>query len=431
MPEKIKDVIFISHANPEDNYFSAWLASKLLLLGYNAWVDVENFRTGDAFFTKISPIIKNDSCKFIAVNSHSYIEKSKNQNTGVSRELNTSITVSDIDNFILPIKIDDCKYSDFPSHYASWNAIDFSSNWQSGLIELVDELIKSGIKTRDDLMNPIDNWFKVIKNENKIIDKTEEYCSNWFSLEIPNQVYIHWPENFNKELLYQFPFPFILEAKRIITFASKETVEKHFRIRNSFCFEIDDFKSLNDLPVDQFMILIEPKKKLVRLMNNAFKMHLDKKGLNYWHKRNLHYFKHEEGVKKSVSLKKRFGKTSRTLSGVKTVKIKGEKQKINWHYAINGTFDTLPFIHFKVFYTLAFTNQENRGFGKNISRTLRRSVPDGWYNRKWHEMLLAAVIKISEKETDEFFAIEIDHNLTMKIFNKPIGSEISKGFIEP
>lgn len=426
----LKEIIFISHANPEDNYFATWLASKLNLLGYKAWVDIEDFRTGDAFFTRISPIIKDESIRFIAVNSQAYINKSKNQNSGVSRELNTAITVSDIDNFILPIKIDDCRFDDFPSHYASWDTIDFSLNWQNGLIELVDELERGGVRKQNNLINPIENWYKVIKNENTVIDKEEEYFSNWFSLNLPNKVYIHWPDNFSNEI-YKFPFPFILEAKRIITFASKETVEKHFRLRNSFSFPIEEFMSSDDLIVDQFLILIEPKKKLVKLMNNAFKMHLDKKNLSYWHRRNLHYFKQEEGKKKSVSLKKRFNKTSRTLSGVKTEKIKGKSQKVNWHYAISGTFDTIPIVHYKLYYTLVFTNEENKGFGKSISLALRRSVPSDWYNRKWFEMLLAAVVKLSENEADEYVSMEIDESEVVKMSNLPIGCKISKGYIEP
>ncbi|MEQ8418650.1 MAG: toll/interleukin-1 receptor domain-containing protein [Arenibacter algicola] len=426
----MKDLIFISHSNPQDNYFSAWLASKLILLGYNAWVDIEDFRTGDAFFTKISPLIKDKAVRFIAVNSESYIDKAKNQNTGVSRELNTAITVTNIDNFILPIRIDNTSYSDFPSHYASWNAIDFNANWQNGLIELVNELERSEIEKVDGLENPINTWYKVIKNENKIIEKEENYFSNWFSVDLPDTIYIHWPENITDEI-YDFPYPFIIEAKRLITFASKETTQKHLRIRNTFSFPIEDFQTSDDLPVDQFVIIIEPKKKLVKLMNNAFKMHLDKKDLSYWHKRGLHYFKHQVGNKKSVSLRKRFNKTSRTLSGIKSAKIRRETQKINWHYAINGRFDTVPFIHYKLYYTLTFTDAEGRGFGNNISLGLRRSVPADWYNRKWYEMLLASMLKISESEVDEYISIEIDENRILKVLNEPIGNKSSKGYLEP
>lgn len=426
----MRSILFISHSNPDDNYFAAWLASKLSLLGYNSWVDVEDFRAGDAFFTKISPLITEKAVRFIAVNSKSYLNKSKNQNTGVSRELNTAITVNSIDNFIIPIKIDDCSFNSFPAHYASWNAIDFNNNWQKGLIQLVEELEKDKITKSTSLQNPIEIWHKTIKNKTSVVDKEESYYSNWLSLDLPNTVNVHWPENFTDEI-YSFPYPFIIEAKRIITFASSQTAEKHFRIKNSISFSTDEFQSLNDLVVDQFLIIIEPKKKLVKLMNVAFKMHLDKKGLSYWHRRGLHYFKHEEGAKKSVNLRKRFNKSSRLLSGIKSVTIQGKKQKINWHYAINASFDTTPFIHYKIYYTLTFTDSDGKGFGKKTSLGLRRSVPVDWYNRKWFEMLLAALVKISETESDTHIGVEIDDCRIFKINNEPIMEKSQKGYFEP
>ena len=34
-----RDTIFISHATPEDNEFSIWIASRLEMLGYKTWID--------------------------------------------------------------------------------------------------------------------------------------------------------------------------------------------------------------------------------------------------------------------------------------------------------------------------------------------------------------------------------------------------------
>ena len=34
-----RDTILISHATPEDNEFSIWIASRLEMLGYKTWID--------------------------------------------------------------------------------------------------------------------------------------------------------------------------------------------------------------------------------------------------------------------------------------------------------------------------------------------------------------------------------------------------------
>ena len=46
---KERSSLFISHANPEDNYFALWLASKLAMLGYKVWVDKRAIKHGSYF----------------------------------------------------------------------------------------------------------------------------------------------------------------------------------------------------------------------------------------------------------------------------------------------------------------------------------------------------------------------------------------------
>jgi hypothetical protein len=425
----MKDLIFISHANPEDNYFATWLAAKLNVLGYNAWVDVDDFKVGDAFFNTIQPLIKEKAIRFIAVNSEAYINKSKDQNTGVSRELNTAILVRDIENFILPIKIDLVSYSDFPSHYASWNTIDFSENWQDGLIDLVKQLVKMDIPKENSVKNPIDTWFKVIKNENKVIDKQEECFSNWFAFDLPEDIYIHYPENPSKEAFWSYPYPFTDEANRIISFSSDGSTES-LKFRYSKKFKTHNLISSDEIKVDNSFVLKEPKKKVVRLLNQCFRHHLMKSDLSYWKKRDLNYFVRSQENKR-VSLKERFGKTSRVLVGEKTAKINKRKQSVNWHYAINTRVELHPFPHYRLFYTLVFTDESGRGVNKTDSRNLRRSVPADWYNRKWFETMLAAMLKLSESSESEEIKIEIDENVFLSVSNLPVGSTIEKGYIEP
>ena len=38
-----RDTIFISHATPEDNEFSIWIASRLEMLGYKTWIDKDKY----------------------------------------------------------------------------------------------------------------------------------------------------------------------------------------------------------------------------------------------------------------------------------------------------------------------------------------------------------------------------------------------------
>ncbi|MEM9078678.1 MAG: toll/interleukin-1 receptor domain-containing protein [Bacteroidota bacterium] len=426
----MKEIIFISHANPEDNYFAAWLASKLRLLGYNAWVDVEDFRTGDAFFTKIGPLIKEHSTKFIAVTSKDYLKKAKDQNTGVSKELNTAINVRDVENFIMPIRLDNSKYSDFPTHYASMDSIDFNGNWQKGLINTVQELEKADVSKGVEEENPTQLWFKAIGNQNKLINREEIYFSNWFASKIPEKIWVHWLE-VNQKVDIEIPYPLIIEGDHIITFCNKSSIERFIRVRNSTEFNTEDFRLNSDLPVDEFYMIIEPKKKLVKLMNVVFNRHLENNGLKRIDNRNLYYFPKGETGERSVSLRKRYGKTSRVLTGIKSLKVRGETKKFNWHYALIPRFDCYPSDHFKLFYTIICEDQEGKVLGKKMGLKLRRAIPATWFNRKWYELLLAGMLKVSDSLEAEFMTISVSDNANVIVNNFPENSSISKGYKEP
>lgn len=207
---KEKNTIFISHATHEDDYSASWLAAKLRNLGYKVWVDVDDLSAGDSFNTVIKPIIKEQARIFIPITTKSYAEKSENQNTGVSRELNCATTVDTNlleHNFILPVKFDNIDYKNFPYTYMGWQSINFENNWQTGLIDLWKELKKIDFPKSEDIEDPINIWFNAIRVQNKTIEKEEKYFSNWFSYQLPEKIYVHEPKILNRLDLHSIPFP--------------------------------------------------------------------------------------------------------------------------------------------------------------------------------------------------------------------------------
>lgn len=49
----MRDTLFISHATPDDNDFSIWIASRLEMLGYKVWIDKEGLLGGERFWATI------------------------------------------------------------------------------------------------------------------------------------------------------------------------------------------------------------------------------------------------------------------------------------------------------------------------------------------------------------------------------------------
>jgi len=60
-----RDLLFISHANPEDNEFARWLTLKLASLGYHAWSDVIRLLGGEDFWRDIEIAIRRHAVKVL------------------------------------------------------------------------------------------------------------------------------------------------------------------------------------------------------------------------------------------------------------------------------------------------------------------------------------------------------------------------------
>jgi hypothetical protein len=60
-------IVFISHANPEDNDFTTWLAARLALAGYEVWSDITKLIGGEVFWKDIEDAIRLHSVKVVSV----------------------------------------------------------------------------------------------------------------------------------------------------------------------------------------------------------------------------------------------------------------------------------------------------------------------------------------------------------------------------
>ena len=76
----MRETIFISHATPEDNEFTIWLASRLELLGYNVWIDKNGLLGGEKFWETIDNVIRDKAIKFLLVYSNNIFQKDRKGN---------------------------------------------------------------------------------------------------------------------------------------------------------------------------------------------------------------------------------------------------------------------------------------------------------------------------------------------------------------
>lgn len=420
----MKNTIFISHANPENNYFAAWLASKLHLLGYKVWVDVNDINPGQYFNHDYERAILDDAIRFLAIVSSDYIRKAQRNDSGVMNEILCARTIKNINDFIVPIKYDDCNYDNFPVGIRGRDAISFMNNWAEGLRTLVQYFEKNEIIKNEVQANVTQFWFESQKIKSEPYKKKEKYYTNLFEFLFPKNVYIHRVSSFDDTSLKNIPFTFIKESDRIITFESKEDLVSYLDINLSYQIRTSSFFDNQTMIIDEYFSLVEPSKKIVRLLNKVFTHFLKVRGLKSYlqsNKKEVFFFPYSHENKKMINLKK-FGKGRRNLIGTSS--------DFTWYFGISHHTIIFPKPAYKIFYHLIFTDNRGSFLEQSEQHELRRSLASTWYNRKWLETLIAMMYKISSFNENEI-NIKIGQHSALKINVLPIELFSEYGYKEP
>jgi len=204
-PEKANDVevqrdmLFISHANPEDNEFSQWLSLQLAKYGYPVWCDLTKLLGGEVFWTDIEQALRNKTAKFLYV-----LSRTSNAKDGPLNELQVAANIqrdNKLRDFVIPLLIDDLPHREIHIQLSRLTAVNFREGWAKGLQNLLRKLQKDGLKQRPDF-NPaaVASWWKLQHGAGQAIrNQSEEHLSNWFPLVMPKIVFLHkvagWPNN--------------------------------------------------------------------------------------------------------------------------------------------------------------------------------------------------------------------------------------------
>src|SRR5437899_771867 len=100
-----REMVFVSHANPEDNEFARWLTLQLANEGYPVWCDQTKLLGGERFWEDIQVAIKEHTAKFIFA-----LSRPANEKRGALDELDCALGTekkNKLRDFIIPLKLDD------------------------------------------------------------------------------------------------------------------------------------------------------------------------------------------------------------------------------------------------------------------------------------------------------------------------------------
>jgi len=420
---KTKQTIFISHSTPEDNFFSLWLASRLSVLGYSVWVDLKNLGGGEDSWGKIEKIIREETVKFIFVVSNLSIKKQ-----GTLNELALAERLR-IENFIIPVKIDNVPPSLFPAEIVRKNCLNFSGSWKDGFAELLDtfekENVAKSLTVNQDVISSLEASLNF--NSNRLIkNKHETYHSNWFEFKLPNDIYIYKVENSDNLNLDNVPYPSKFENDSIMTLACPECVQDVLSYSKFESVEINKFLENKEYRFPEMNLFVkETSNKVIELLNHQLGNFLTSKGLAKYQLANGECFyvpwkSSDELLYPKISLKK---------YGRRSIQLVGKNLDLNWHFAIEGNAFFHPTSAFGINYHVAFTND---GFlaEKTKQHSRRRRVGSTWYNKKWRDLLLGFMLWLSD-EGSKIIKIPVCKHSFIELNNTPVMFKSHVGYIEP
>jgi len=351
-------MLFLSHANPEDNECTRWLSLQLARQGYPVWCDLTRLLGGEDFWSDVEVAIRQGTAKFLYV-----LSRNSNEKHGPLQELSVARSVAlqkGLRDFIIPLRIDDLPYQDINIQLNRLNAIDFSTSWAAGLKRLLEKLELDGVP-KDPRFSPssVAYWWSEGGNPGKsILHCAEVYRSNWFPIEqLPEIAYLHSVPTFaERSDFWDLPFPYWEMRGIVLSFAHAGDVNQYLRngVRVGDSFEVNPFDFLNGLDTPFVIGEQESRRAMVGLLRKGWRSFVRSVGM-YEHRLSngipAFYLPNGlvQGNRVGVS---RAGQrpTRRALVGHRSHGrgVDGDPLKRYWHFAVDVPVGLEPWLVYKL-----------------------------------------------------------------------------------
>ena len=420
----MRNKIFISHSNPDDNDQARWLGLQLMTLGYEVWCDVFNLKGGEKFWAEIENEIRNNTCKFLYI-----LTRNSNQKDGCLNELSVAEAVDkqlDDKRFIIALHFDsELNYDDVNINLKRKIDLNFKTDLQQGLKDLLkifNEAPKAKIRETPDFAFIQNYWATVYLQDRKPIEKEENYTSNWFPfISFPEKLYFHnfkgmIPKKFDWKKL---PFPTYGYKKWTATFGSCydfiEQLPKTEQYNSKDSRAYDIAKILNENLEDDFI----SNRTLRNMINNLISV-----GFVNTLKQKEQLMMYEMSNKIAFCFREDLNDESKFGHG----QLVGKRKERKWHFA----FSAFPDLVHNVFVFRSHILLSENGElvkSKRIQQSGRRGQGANWWNKHWKHKLLSAISNLVDEEN--VFKIEVGAEENVLVSGKPLSFSSKISYIDP
>ena len=423
--EAERHLVFISHANPEDNEFASWLGTRLTAAGHEAWTDVLNLKGGEPFWRDIGDVIKEEAATVIVVLSHKSYKKD-----GVLNEIAIAVNTGQQLNkqqFVIPVRLDDLPFSDFPEQLIRLNAIDFSPNWADGFSQLLKALKDTQVpQLTSDFGEALASWQKFkLRQSASVSDTPEPIFSNWFQFNsLPSHIYF---SRFNasqeamERAFNEFQSPTASYMRLAVSFADEAALQMEtpdIPLEDAYRVPLAQF--LDGQKTNRPQVSRRDARNIVtRLLRQAWEQFARSQGLllcefahgSAWFvpldliEGNIATFQDENGNRRR-----------RRLVG------HSKKRGVYWHFAVSGKVNIFDPQHLLLRTHVVFTEDGKTPLdSQSRAGRLRKSFCKNWWNDRWRDLLRAFVSALANGK--EEFSLSLGGGAVATIAASPMDFE--------
>lgn len=420
---KERRLVFISHANPENNEFASWLCTRLTVAGYEVWADLLNLLGGETFWRDIGDAIKEKAATVIVALSHESYKKD-----GVLNEIALAVNTGQQLNkqqFIIPIRLDDLPFLDFPEQLIRLYAIDFSPNWADGFSELLKKLKDTQVpQSTGDFGEALASWQKFKLRQSASISNTpESVFSNWFQIcSLPSHInFSRFDASQSKEAVQhafnEFQSPTARHMRLAVSFANTDTLQMEtpdIPLEHAYCVPLAQFLN-GQGQVSRW----DARNMVTGLLRKAWEQFAQRHGLllckfahgSAWFvpldliEGNIATFQDENDRKRR-----------RRLVG------RSEKRGVYWHFAVSDKISIADPRHLTLRTHVVFTQDGKTPLdSRSRADRLRKSFCKNWWNDRWRDLLRAFVADLANGE--EEFSLALGGDAVATIAASPMSFE--------
>lgn len=402
-----RDTIFISHATPEDNDFVRWLGARLTGYGYKVWADLFGLKGGTPFWNTIEGALREHACKVIFVVTKTSVAPTRQ---GIRNELSVAdaLRKSLADPaFIIPIRLDNVAFSDFPILIHQLNAIDFSRGWGVKLIELLDTLETANVpRSEVDQSLEFERWrAETVKTAALVSTEREPVLTSLSPITaLPAEVH-YLKHNADTAAVAQAlqsngisvsPF-----YQLLITFAGLDAVNKS--LPTPMLAEVRATASLDEFLSGEVDGVTTPRRSdahniVTALLREQIERHLVSRGLKVLEHRSSNVFHFPDGLVANNKVPCTAASGRRTN---KNVVGRSERNRVYWHLGMKVSVVLGPpaFVRFKPYVVFSDDGQTAIADPKRTS-PIRRRFCKNWWNQHWRQLQEAFAVWLADGKAD-------------------------------